>query len=199
MKRMLIVLCVFLAAAFSLSAQKRLAGFGIAYDLQSVDSSYEGTASNVNVSSIALGMDAFSGGILSVYTGGSFGLATGGGYRNGSVSGTLNMSDYMMRMTMSVVTGLGSMINLGSLTILVGAGLGIDAIILEPSDLDPDPVVTMAIGPGLSLGCAYNFTPGFGVYANVRGVYDVMQIIGLIDGYKSGFSISPTIGLALSN
>jgi hypothetical protein len=199
MKRISIALCIFLTAAFGLLAQTRFAGFGIAYDLQSVSSSYEGTDSSLNVSSIAFGVDAFSGGILSVYTGADFGLATAGNYRSGSVSGNLDMSDYSMKLTMSCVSGIGSMIELGSLTLLVGAGVGIDAVMLEPDDYRMDALITMAIGPGLSLGCAYRFSPGFGVYANVRGIYNMMQIVGEIEGYKSGFSISPTIGLAITN
>jgi len=199
MKRMLFAFCLLLAAAVGLFAQSRMAGFGASYVMQSVNSEYEGATTNLSVNSIALGVDAFNGGILSMYTGASFGICLGGALRSGASTANLDMNDYSMKFSMSSVMGVGSMIGLGSFTLLVGAGLGIDAIMLEPTDMDSDILVSMAIGPGASVGCVYNITPGFGAYANVRGVYDMMQVVGLIPGYANGFSIAPTIGISISN
>jgi hypothetical protein len=186
--------CAVLAGAMA----QTMSGFGLTYNVRIIDSG------STTFNCLGLSSDTYKGDNFGIYTGGDFSLILGGS------SDAISLDSYGIKLVGNDMVALAARFNVGrELGFVAGAGLGIDMVLLFPSDTesyDSYPFGGIYAGPGAVVMGKYRFNSGISAYASLRAQFNLFRIIDLqsfIGGSESSFdnsiTIVPTVGIMFGN
>jgi len=205
MKKAIIAIVVLTLVTASVSSQTRIFGIGASYVFQGYG--YDGTLGeeSLKAQSIGLNFMNFTGGFIGMYLTGDLGYVLSAEHSVAGVDASYRFSDFSLQLVLNGFTGLGLKLELGSVTAIVGGGLGFDiTAILGDEYLDEYFGFTaIGMGPGIAASFMFSLSENFGFYAGIRGTYEFLETLHALESeseglrFKGGLSIVPSVGMTI--
>jgi hypothetical protein len=178
-------------AGLAVAQTNQIIGFGPTYGTQVLN--YEANSSTINALGISL--DAYLGENFGFYYGMYANLLMSCTVKDSLSKKSTNMNNLDFRTSLSVMVGAAGKLSFNSFTFFGAAGLGMDQFYISGhSNNTLTSFLGLYLGPSIALIAKYNFTKKVSAYLSFRGIYDMFAILQA-EGYKSGFSFTPTIGV----